>query len=212
MRSRHDRFIPLAAAPALLALAVATPAGAQDQPIWRADWDVGSSVLSTPDPDWSDISVSLSRIEGGQEAGVQLSRARRFGRSEYLVGATFQTRNDDGATLEGSLAVGSNNSFLPDWRATGRVGLRVGRTTTHTDVIGLASTIARYDSGTFLTVAPGVTRYFAARNGFLGVDVKGFEVGFEPRHETVEIGMVGGRRILFAQFIQPLLGDSVRRL
>ncbi len=170
MRSLHEWSADVAAALALFAVAVAAPAAAQDKPVWRADWDLGTSVLSTPDPDWSDVSVSLRRIAGEQEAGLQLSRARRFGRSEYLVGASFQTQNTRGATLEVSLAVGSNNRFLPDWRATGRVGIRARQTTTHTDVIGLASTIAGYDSGTFLTVAPGATRYFAARNAFIGVD------------------------------------------
>lgn len=170
MRSPPDRYVTVTAALALLLLARSAPVAAQDMPVWRADWDVGTSVLSTPDPDWSDFSMSLRRIEGGQDAGLQLSRARRFGRSEYLVGASFQTQNADGATLEGSLAIGSNNRFLPDWRATGRVGIRASQTTTHTDVIGLASTIASYDSGTFLTIAPGATRYFAARNAFIGVD------------------------------------------
>ena len=170
MRSLHDWSADVAAALALFAVAVAAPATAQDKPVWRADWDLGTSVLSTPDPDWSDVSVSLRRIEGEQEAGLELSRSRRFGRSEYLVGASFQTQNPHGVTLEGSLAVGSNNRFLPDWRMTGRLGIRARHTPTHTDVIGLASTIASYDSGTFLTLAPGVTRYFAARNAFIGVD------------------------------------------
>lgn len=170
MCSLPDCFATGAAALVLLALAVAAPSAAQDKPVWRADWDVGTSVLSTPDPDWSDISVSLRRIGSEQEAGFQISQARRFGRSEYLVGATFQTQNAHGVTLEGSLAVGGNNRFLPDWRATGHVGLRARQTPTHTDVIGLASTIASYDRGTFLTIAPGATRYFAARNAFIGVD------------------------------------------
>ena len=162
----------MAAACALFALAVAAPAAAaaQDEPVWRADWDGGTSFLSTPDLDWSDISLSLRRIESQREAGLQLIEARRFGRNEYLVGANFQTRNEDGSTLEGSLAVGSNNRFLPDWRVAGRVGVRVRRTASYTDVVGLASSVASYDDATFLTIVPGASRYFATRNAVVGVD------------------------------------------
>ena len=155
---------------ALALAACATPAVAQDSEPWQADLDAGVSILPGRDTSWSDFALSLGRYGPESATAAQIQRARRFGRSEYLIGAQHERRIDEALRVYGGVAIGTDNRFLPDWRLDAGVSQRIRRTDTHSDALRLAATVARYDGRTFVTLMPGAVRYFAARNAFVGLD------------------------------------------
>lgn len=155
---------------ALALAACASPALAQDSGTWQADLDAGVSILPGRDTSWSDLALSLGRYDPEGATAAHVQRARRFGRSEYLIGAQHERRIDDELRVYGGVAMGTDNRFLPDWRLDTGVSQRIRRTDPHSDVVRLAATVARYDSGTFVTLMPGAVRHFAARNAFVGLD------------------------------------------
>lgn len=167
MRRQPERVAGLAA----LALAVAaTPAAAQNSGSWQANLDAGVSILPGRDTSWSDFALSLGRTSPQGATVAHVQQARRFGRSEYLIGAQHEHRLGDALRVYGGVTIGTDNRFLPDWRLDTGISQRIRRTDTHSDVVRLAATIARYDGGTFVTLMPGAVRYFAARNAFVGLD------------------------------------------
>lgn len=154
---------------AMLVATCATPVTAQTPPEWQADLDAGVSVLPGRDTSWSDFALSLGRVGPDSATAAWVQRARRFGSSEYLIGARHE-HIGDALAWYGGAAVGTDNRFLPDWRIDAGVSQRVRRNERRSDAIRLGATIARYDSGTFVTLTPGAVRYFAVRNAFVGID------------------------------------------
>ncbi|MES2498203.1 MAG: YaiO family outer membrane beta-barrel protein [Pseudomonadota bacterium] len=143
---------------------------AQKSGSWQADLDAGVSILTGRNANWSDLSLSLGRVGPESATAAQVQRARRFGRSEYLIGVRHERRIGRALDLSGGFAIGTDNRFLPDWRLDAGVSHRVSRTDVHTDAVRLGANIAHYSGGTFITLTPGAVRYFAARNAFVGID------------------------------------------
>ena len=167
MRRQPDQGLLLAA---VLMAAGATPAAAREPASWQADLDAGVSILPGRDTQWSDFAISLGRVGPETVTAAQIQRARRFGRSEYLIGARHEHRIDDALDLYGGFAIGTGNRFLPDWRVDAGLSQRVSRTAAHTDLLRFGAGIARYGQGTVITLMPGAMRYFASRNAFIGID------------------------------------------
>jgi YaiO family outer membrane protein len=96
------------------------PPPAQAEPMTELAIGAAHQSLSRPVPDWSTLSLRITRRRGSGSAYYgALERERRFARDDFAVGAGGSFSPAEQWTAGVDLALGADSDFAPDVSATG---------------------------------------------------------------------------------------------
>lgn len=160
-------------------------ADAEGAPVWRIDLDASRSELSQGLPDWTSERLAVSRrMDPSTGISLAIERTERFDLEDVYAEGRIDRRLGSVDTV---LVVGGGPSA--DYRPRGAVSLGAGLGVGGGWTVEVQGTVARYRTGTVMTLQPGAA--VTAAEGRLRLSARLIQVRDEQDRSRSGFGLGG---------------------